>query len=134
MIQMPRYHVGLWSHHLDMSAAKHGSPLAIICRAIGEYYVWTPDWTKGDPNAPASGPWVTPDSLMYVVMHSAHGTPHPDWHPLPHLLDSTPVIKAWKGVTHPAVQKAIAHGLIAQTDTTFAAVQKLHQQMGVFLP
>lgn len=113
---LPRYFVGTWQSHLDFATtpAALGNP--------GEYHLWTPDATP------------TPDSLVYVVMKSSNGVPHRDWYPLPHILDSTPVLKAWAGVNHVAVSNAIAHGLITQADTTFTTAQKLHAQMGIFLP
>lgn len=113
---LPRYFVGTWQSHIDFATKSE------TLENPGEYHLWTPD-------APPM-----PDSLVYVVMKSSHGVPHPSWHPLPHLLDGISVLKSWEGVNHPAIVKAVAHGIITDTDTTFTAISKLHQQMKVFLP
>lgn len=116
---LPRYFVGTGAEHLTMTANRKADPHS---SEIGEYYCWSPE----DP--------LTPNSVMYYVMRRGDKKAHPDWFELPHILDSNKVKQKLQAANHPAAAKALAHGLVTANDSMFDVVQKVHVQLGVFLP
>ncbi len=131
MMRLPRYFIGQFQSQLEIARGLH--------QVDGEQHFWSPDWTPGDPNAPAGAPFISPSSLIFVVHRS--GIPHPHWRELPHILDSTPVKAALAPPTGQPERRASLIAAWAQTvvpvlgtDTTFSLVKKLHKQMAVFEP
>lgn len=124
---LPRYFIGRWQDHLDIINGTHVG--------VGEYHVWTPDWNADDPNKPTGATLITPASLMFVVMRTSHGIPHPAWRPLPHVFDGTK-LKGVLSSSHPVEALALAHETVPITsqDTTFTFIQKLHIKCPVFNP
>jgi hypothetical protein len=133
--RLPKYFIGTFHEHLDYASAisQHdGTLLTQGGRSIGspgEYHGWTPD----DP--------PTPTSVMFYIMRDAEGTPHPNWRELPHILKSTPLKTHFAVPAGQPERRAVVAAALAQTavpiadsDTTFSFIEKLHAQMKVFMP
>ena len=134
-MNFPRYFIGQYAHAAAMIAARKGQPAYEIARGIGRYAYWSPHWTPGDPNAPVTGPWLSSDSHLYIIMHDSTRIPHPEWVELPHLLSPTPVKKHLQTHTEPYVVAALADPVVKITgnDTMYSVAERLHAQMKVFL-
>lgn len=125
MNTLPRYFIGTYQTHLDLAAGKvldaNQNPIH-----VGAYFGWTTDPTQGT-------------SPYFIVMRDRSGTPHPDWVPLPHILDSTPIKSALMPPSGPipaCVTAACTQAMCPMTanDTTYSFAMKLHAHYPVFEP
>lgn len=123
-----RYFIAQHQDILDLQASDKDG-------AAGEYQFYHPDWTPGDPAAPTAGPWLKPESVVFVIMRDSRAIPHPRWRELPHILNQKPIKTvlappAGQAEKRTALLAAWAQSAvpISDTDTTFNLAEYIHKQ------